>query len=509
MGSLSKIHVLVDSLSRLSHRYPDNFMLSARASYWRARYLFKIGHGSQAAETIKAAMERLDSARFVYDFFKLRSELERTDRDPARRFRLGQENVDYFRSVGDSLSVAHSLLSLGFMYLKSNDSLRARSSFVQAGEIWREQGLITNYTKNLLNVAISSSRDEQLRIYDVLLRSPVMRADTAAYEIVLRNYAILDTGEVGERCCRLALSLIEGNSSYRHLVPVHRGILAGRMIDTAPDSALSMALDAFKNGDYEHESPEGLYIATTLIKAWQAVGRSDSALVYNNRINEAIANESDHALAISIEAGRHALAEANLTARLNEQRQSRTFLIIVFVIVVLALIGLIILYRRSVEREMREKVAETKLRESQSRLARETVLFEHKERMIDSVRSQIENAASQGNITHGEAGKILTTLRMYSAGREERQAFLDIHDHLLPGFSRRLKEDFPMLTEGQIKLAAYIGSGMSNASIAKLLNITVQSVRTNRYRLRSRFNLVTGDSLEDFIRRYTAIDHTK
>lgn len=58
------------------------------------------------------------------------------------------------------------------------------------------------------------------------------------------------------------------------------------------------------------------------------------------------------------------------------------------------------------------------------------------------------------------------------------------------------------MTEGQVKLCAYIGAGMSNASIAKLLNITVQSVRTNRYRLRSRFGLAPGDSLEDFIRRY-------
>lgn len=160
------------------------------------------------------------------------------------------------------------------------------------------------------------------------------------------------------------------------------------------------------------------------------------------------------------------------------------------------------LYRRAKEREMRENMAAAMLRESQSRLARESVLFEQKEKLIDDLQNRIEAAAESGDLSPNRAGQILTTLKVHASGREERKAFLDIYDHLLPGLARRLKADFPTMTEGQVKLCAYIGAGMSNASIAKLLNITVQSVRTNRYRLRTRFGLAPSDSLEDFIRRY-------
>lgn len=73
---------------------------------------------------------------------------------------------------------------------------------------------------------------------------------------------------------------------------------------------------------------------------------------------------------------------------------------------------------------------------------------------------------------------------------------------MLPEFSAKLKAQYPDLTEHQIKLAAYISAGMSNSVIAKLLNITPASVRTLRYRMRSKFNLERNDSLEEFLRRY-------
>lgn len=233
-----------------------------------------------------------------------------------------------------------------------------------------------------------------------------------------------------------------------------------------------------------------------------AVGNIDSAMWYLRHFNDAFGAEQKRALSISIESGRHAAAEARLTARISKERQQRTFLIIVLVIVTVASTAMFMLYRRAKEREMRENMAAAMLRESQSRLARESVLFEQKEKLIDDLQNRIEAAAESGDLSPNRAGQILTTLKVHASGREERKAFLDIYDHLLPGLARRLKADFPTMTEGQVKLCAYIGAGMSNASIARLLNITVQSVRTNRYRLRTRFGLAPGDSLEDFIRRY-------
>lgn len=501
-GSLDSLAHSIDDLAICARRNPANLLIATRTSYWRARYLFKVNRIEEALDTLHAAISRLDSASQTYDFFKLRSEIERTEADGALGFRLAQENVEYFAQVGDSLSAAHSLLSLGLIYYKASDSVSAAAAFSRAGEIWRCAGMVTNYTKNLINVAIASRDSVCLAIYSRLYRSPIMRADTAAYQLLLTNMAAAVDTPASYRYSEQAIAIAGNNPRYQSRVAVNLGLLARRYVATEPYRALGMAQKAFSSGAFVADTREGMAITQVLVEGWMAAGNVDSALYYLRRFNDAFGAEQKRALSISIESGRHAAAEARLTARISKERQQRTFLITVLVIVTLASTGIFIFYRRAKEREMRENMAAAMLRESQSRLARESVLFEQKEKLIDDLQNRIEAAAESGDLSPNRAGQILTTLKVHASGREERKAFLDIYDHLLPGLARRLKADFPTMTEGQVKLCAYIGAGMSNASIAKLLNITVQSVRTNRYRLRTRFGLAPGDSLEDFIRRY-------
>lgn len=504
---LATLEPLADSMAQISRTHPHNPILQARASYWHARCLFKSRRYKAARDTLLQATTRLDSAAYEYDFFKLRSELERTHNDAALRFSTAQENVNFFRSAGDSLSVAHSLLSLGQMYMQCNDSAHALSAFEQAGTIWRDNNMHSHYTKNLINVALASPRTRQNQIWETLSQSAIIQTDTPAYETVLRNLAVNGPREKAIACSSKALRLIGQQPRYRRMAALHQSILASNLAATHPDSALAMATAAYAQYRNEAECIEKSYITSVLASTWEITGNPDSALAYTKALGKAIDNENNHALAISVEAGRHALAEANLTARLTKQRQQGTFLIVLLGVIIIASGALFILYRRHVETEMRERMAKAELLESQSRLARETLLFEEKERILDSIRQQVEEALAAGEISSAEAQRILTTLKVHAAGREERQAFLDIYNHLIPSFSKRIKHDHPTLTEGQIRLAAYIGSGMSNVSIAKLLNITVASVRTNRYRLRMRFNLATDQSLEDYIRRYSAPDN--
>lgn len=43
---------------------------------------------------------------------------------------------------------------------------------------------------------------------------------------------------------------------------------------------------------------------------------------------------------------------------------------------------------------------------------------------------------------------------------------------------------------------------MSSAAIGRVLNITPASVMKSRYRLRSKFRLSSGESLEEFLRSF-------
>ena len=55
------------------------------------------------------------------------------------------------------------------------------------------------------------------------------------------------------------------------------------------------------------------------------------------------------------------------------------------------------------------------------------------------------------------------------------------------------------ITEGELRLCAYIRTGMENKHIAQMLSLQPESVKKNRYRLRQKLNL-GKESLEDFLR---------
>ena len=224
-GSLALLARRIDELAAESRRHPDNLLLATRTSYWRARYLFKVNRFGAACDTLRAAISRLDSATQSYDFFKLRSELERTEADGALRFRLAQENVDYFLGVGDSLSAAHSLLSLGLICLKAADSVSAADAFSRAGEIWRRAGMTSNYTKNLINVALSSRDSVRNSIYRRLYGSLTMQADTAAYQLLLQNIAAAVDTPASYPYSERAIAMAGNNPRYLSRVAIHLSLI--------------------------------------------------------------------------------------------------------------------------------------------------------------------------------------------------------------------------------------------------------------------------------------------
>jgi DNA-binding CsgD family transcriptional regulator len=67
------------------------------------------------------------------------------------------------------------------------------------------------------------------------------------------------------------------------------------------------------------------------------------------------------------------------------------------------------------------------------------------------------------------------------------------------GFLDRLKILHPDLTPNDLRFCVYLRMNLSSKEIAPLLNISVKSVETKRYRLRKRMNLPHEESLVNYI----------
>jgi hypothetical protein len=76
--------------------------------------------------------------------------------------------------------------------------------------------------------------------------------------------------------------------------------------------------------------------------------------------------------------------------------------------------------------------------------------------------------------------------------------FNKVHEH----FFKKLKTEFPELTPGDLKLAAYLKMNLSSKEIAPLLNISLRGVENKRYRLRTKIDLQAPKNLTEFMIEY-------
>ena len=60
-------------------------------------------------------------------------------------------------------------------------------------------------------------------------------------------------------------------------------------------------------------------------------------------------------------------------------------------------------------------------------------------------------------------------------------------------------EQFPDLKKNDLKLCVYLRMGLSSKEMASLLNTSVRSIETARYRLRKKLSIGSGDNLLEFI----------
>ncbi|MFZ4544959.1 MAG: triple tyrosine motif-containing protein [Saprospiraceae bacterium] len=76
--------------------------------------------------------------------------------------------------------------------------------------------------------------------------------------------------------------------------------------------------------------------------------------------------------------------------------------------------------------------------------------------------------------------------------------FNEVHDH----FFKRLINDFPDLTPGDLKLAAYLKMDLSSKELAQIFNISVRGMENKRYRLRQKMGLKVEDNVVEFLMKY-------
>lgn len=153
-------------------------------------------------------------------------------------------------------------------------------------------------------------------------------------------------------------------------------------------------------------------------------------------------------------------------------------------------------------REIEEKnvALESEVKGQNQELAGITMNLVRKNELILELKERLQ--AIQKNPESTSIRSIILSLNSQLSQEKDWEAFEYHFTRVHQGFFTKLKKDFPGLTSGDLRLAAYLRMNLSSKEIAPLLHISLRSLENKRYRLRKKLQLQPGQQIIDLLLTY-------
>lgn len=117
----------------------------------------------------------------------------------------------------------------------------------------------------------------------------------------------------------------------------------------------------------------------------------------------------------------------------------------------------------------------------------------------NGILSKIQHICTNAQDDNPHLKQISNIIESSVKSDEEWQHFQLHFNKVHPNFFDNIRRRFPLLTENDIRLCAYIKIGLKTKEIATINHISCDSVKTNRYRLKKRMNLPNDMDIEDVL----------
>ncbi len=123
----------------------------------------------------------------------------------------------------------------------------------------------------------------------------------------------------------------------------------------------------------------------------------------------------------------------------------------------------------------------------------------YKQNLFTSLKKKITDLRTENPGIKG-INQLFIIMRSFDESEEDRKLFDKHFQELHSGFFEKLEKISTGLTASEKRFATYLKIGLSSHDIVKILNISMEGVKKNRYRIRKKLKLDRSIKLEEFIR---------
>lgn len=146
------------------------------------------------------------------------------------------------------------------------------------------------------------------------------------------------------------------------------------------------------------------------------------------------------------------------------------------------------------QKKAKQQQMQNEIEFKESQLSAMTFQMLQKNELLQELNSKLsENETLQ---------KDVSVNKLINKGLNQDKEWSDFNSHfesINKNFYSRIKQAYPDISPNELKICALIKLNLSIKEMAAILNISPDSVKTARYRLRKKLQLTTEDNLTDFI----------
>ena len=150
--------------------------------------------------------------------------------------------------------------------------------------------------------------------------------------------------------------------------------------------------------------------------------------------------------------------------------------------------------------KLKEEQLQSELAYKSKQLTTYTLNLVQKNRVLNEIRSNIQQILSHPDNSAGGKFQSLNNLIDYSFSLDKDwEEFKMYFEQVYTNFFVDLKKNYVDLTPGELRLCAFVKLNLSLKEIANILGISPESVKIARHRLRKKMNLSSDQDLADAI----------
>lgn len=428
--------------------------------------------------------------------------------------------------------MGNTYVDLGYIFMLLDEPKKAQTAYSAADTIYRRIGRKDYALRNGLNLANLYQRmnenEKSVNLLRKIIHDKSIQTDTSfVINVLLSLYECSDSVVERDSTSLQAKNLAGIYGSNRLILKSYINRGAYHLSYGDKDSARYYYHNAFDNYTYaKNDYPTLDECLSGLTQLYDITGQTDSAYLYQSKLlalRDSISRANELQKILRLEMG-HEIEKYEMELRNAEQRNRTKRLVTAGILIVALCLSTTVCYilynQRRKERlakqlkESENKELATRLEnealqnerfqaeiESQNReLASNALVMNEKKQALHEMANVVEKQCTDGNISKQAATELQQKIKLHIGQNNEWEYFRICFEKVHPSFFVRMKELFPNISETDLRLCAYIRTGMGNKQIATMLALQPDSIKKSRHRLRKKLGLSIETSIEDFLR---------